>query len=147
MSETQLYLVGVDGSDCGRRAVEFAAKLAASNGNKLLLANIIHWSGFTPLSLDEALNRPLDKKKEERAAVEQVLTPFADLAKEIGATDVEIFHTWGNPARELKKLAKERDAMVIIVGRRGNSSFTDMILGSVANSIAYISDRPVVLVP
>ncbi len=147
MTGTNLYVVGVDGSDCSRRAVEFAVKQAAYGGHKLLLANVIHWSGFTPLSLEEMMNRPLHKKEEERLAIENVLAPLSDLAKKKGASEVETYHTWGNPARELKKLAKERGAEMIIVGRRGHSSFTDLLLGSVANSVAYISDRPVVLVP
>ncbi|GER05830.1 universal stress protein [Iodidimonas muriae] len=147
MSKTYLYIVGVDGSECSRRAVEFAAKHAAHSGGHILLANIVHWSGFTPLSVEEAMRRPVDKKEEERLAKETVLAPLVELAKSLGVTDVDSYYSWGNPARELKKLAKERQAEMIIVGRRGHSSFADLVLGSVANSVAHIAETPVVLVP
>jgi len=146
MSETYLYLVGVDGSPPSRRAVEFAARHAKHSGGTLLLANIIHWSGFTPLSVEEAMHRPIDKKNEERIAREEVLGPLSEIARE-QAIEAETYYSWGHPADALKTLAKERGAEMIVVGRRGHSAFAEMILGSVSNSIAHISDIPVVIVP
>jgi len=146
MTETHLYIVGVDGSAPSRRAVDFAARHAKHSGGRLLLANIIHWSGYTPLSVEEAMTRPLDKKEEERTATEQVLTPLSEIAREQGV-EAETFHTWGHPADALKKLAHERGAEMIVVGRRGHSNLAEIILGSVSNSIAHISDIPVLIVP
>ncbi len=146
MASDHLYIVGVDGSDTSRRAVRFAANHAKHSGGRLLLANIIHWSGYTPLSVEEAMRRPVDKKDEERIAREEVLEPLSRIATDAGV-EVETYFTWGHPAKSLKKLAGERGAEMIVVGRRGHSNFVEMIMGSVANSIAHVSDIPVVLVP
>lgn len=146
MSDAYLYVVGVDGSPPSRRAVDFAARHAKHSGGTLLLANIIHWSGYTPLSVDEAMRRPIDKKEEERIAKEEVLAPLSEIAREHGV-EVETTHSWGHPADALKKLAHERGAEMIVVGRRGHSNLAEIILGSVSNSIAHISDIPVVIVP
>jgi len=146
MAASYLYIVGVDGSPPSRRAVDFAARHAAHSGGRLLLANIIHWSGYTPLSVEEAMTRPRDKKEEERQATEEVLEPLSQIAREQGI-EAETFHTWGHPADRLKKLAHERGAELIVVGRRGHSNLAEIILGSVSNSIAHISDIPVLIVP
>lgn len=141
-----LYLVGVDGSEPSQRAVEFAAKQAAKTGAAVLLANIVHWSGYTPLSVGEAMRRPLDKKEEERIATQEVLAPLKKAAEKHGVT-VETHHTWGHPAQVLRSLANERQAEMVVVGRRGHSNLAELILGSVSNSIVHMSDVPVVVVP
>ncbi len=146
MSDSPLYLVGVDGSDPSRRAVAVAARLAARCGGRLLIAHIIHWSGFTPLSLEEALRRPIDKKQEEETARETILAPLVAVAREAGA-DPETYYSWGSPAESLNKLARDRGAEMIVVGRRGHSNIAEIILGSVSNAIAHMSDIPILLVP
>lgn len=146
-SDSFLYIVGVDGSEPSKRAVAFAARHATHSGATLLLAHIVSWSGFTPISVSEAMRRPLDKKEEEKIAREQVLAPLADLAKSITGADAEIFYSWGHPAQLLKKLGKDRGAEMIFVGRRGHSSIAEIFMGSVANAVAHAADIPVVLVP
>ncbi|WP_281300613.1 MULTISPECIES: universal stress protein [unclassified Iodidimonas] len=147
MADQPLYIIGVDGSDCSKRAVEFCARHAQQTGAKLLLATIVHWSGFAPLSVEEAMRRPIDKQQEERVARETVLEPLVKLANDLGVEPVETYYSWGHPAHSLAQLAKERQAEMIFVGRRGHSALSDLLLGSVANSLAHISDVPVVLVP
>ncbi len=146
MADSPLFLVGVDGSEPSRRAVTVAARLAARCGGRLLIAHIIHWSGFTPLSLEEALRRPIDKKREEETARGKILAPLLELATAQGV-EPETYYSWGSPAESLNKLARDRDAELIVVGRRGHSNIAEIILGSVSNAIAHMSDLPVLLVP
>jgi len=77
MSGENLFVVGVDGSAPSRRAVECAIGLAKRTGSRLLLVHIVNWSGYTPLVIQEAARRPLDKKEEERVARDMVLEPLA----------------------------------------------------------------------
>ncbi|MEX0300669.1 MAG: universal stress protein, partial [Kordiimonas sp.] len=42
---------------------------------------------------------------------------------------------------------KETKANLIFVGRRGRSRIADLVLGSVANSLAHTVGKPIVLVP
>lgn len=146
MADT-LYCIGVDGSENSRRAVIHAARLAKKTGARLLLVHVISWSAYTPLSVEEALRRPVEKKEEERIGRERVLEPLAALAREQGAQDVDTHLTWGHPAAEIVKVARERNAEMIVVARRGHSTLVDLVLGSVANAVAHMADRPVLLVP
>ncbi len=144
-----LFVVGVDGSENSRRAVEHAAALAARTGARLLLVHVVSWSAYTPLSVEEALHRPVEKKEEERIGREKVLDPLARVAREKGGDGIEVetFLTWGHPADEIVKAARERGAEMIVVARRGHSVLLDIVLGSVANAVAHMADRPVMLVP
>ncbi len=144
-----LFVVGVDGSESSRRAVEYAADLARRVGARLLLVHVVSWSGYTPLSVEEALHRPVEKKEEERIGHEKVLDPLKKVAEEKGAGKVEVgtFLTWGHPADEIVKAARQHEAEMIIVARRGHSVLLDIVLGSVANALAHMADRPVMLVP
>lgn len=142
-----LFVVGVDGSENSRRAVEYAAGLAKRAGASLLLVHVVSWSAYTPLSVEEALHRPVEKKEEERIGHEKVLDPLKRFAEEHGAGKVDTFLTWGHPAAEIVKAAKDHDAEMIIVARRGHSVLLDIVLGSVATAVAHMADRPVLLVP
>lgn len=142
----ELYIVGVDGSEFGERAAAYATELAHKTGANVLLSYIIHWSGYTPLSVEEAMRRPLDKAEEERVAKEDVLEPLKEkVAREDVAIDT--FFTWGHPAHVIMEKAKKEKATMIITGRRGHSNIADLVLGSVANTIAHASDIPVLLIP
>lgn len=53
----------------------------------------------------------------------------------------------GRAWRAIVAVARERDASVIVLGRRGVSAAELMILGSVANAVVHHADRPVLVVP
>ena len=44
---SSVLMVGVDGSECGNRAVEYAADRARKSGAKIYIAYVIEWSQFT----------------------------------------------------------------------------------------------------
>lgn len=146
MAEQALYVVGVDGSEPSRRALHHAADLAHRTGAGLLLVHAVNWSGYTPLAVQEAAQRPLDKKEEERVARDVVLTPLAEEARKAGV-EVDIHFGWGHPSKFVIETAKKRDAQMIVIGRRGHSNLAELVLGSVSNAIAHHADIPVLLVP
>jgi nucleotide-binding universal stress UspA family protein len=51
--------------------------------------------------------------------------------------------TW----RAIVKVAKERDARVVIVGSHGRSAVTSAVLGSVSHGVVNHCPRPVLVVP
>ncbi|WP_022961631.1 universal stress protein [Halopseudomonas pelagia] len=53
----------------------------------------------------------------------------------------------GEPARELVKAAAQENAALIIIGKRGTTPISDMLLGSTAATVARESHHPVLLVP
>lgn len=142
----QTYLVAVDGSEWGNRAADHAVHTAQQTGAKVILITVVPWSGFQPMTLDEVAHRTVNKQEEEAQAQNGILTPLEKKYKDSGVT-VATEHHWGNPAEVIHKRAKETKANQIFVGRRGRSRLADLVLGSVANSLAHTVGKPIVLVP
>jgi len=146
MSKHQLYLVAVDGSEWGNRAADNAVRLAAQTGAKVQLITVIPWSGFQPMTLDEMAHRPVEKHEEENIARASILTPILKKYADSGVDISSEFH-WGHPVQMVHDIAKKEKATMIFVGRRGRSRIADLVLGSVANSLAHTVGVPIVLVP
>ena len=142
----QTYLVALDGSEWGERAADRAITLAKQTGASVSLLTVIPWSGFTPMTMEEIAQRPLDKKEEEATAQEKILKPVLDKHAESGVSLTSVL-TWGHPVEEVHKYAKKEKVHMIFVGRRGRSRIADLVLGSVANSLAHTVGVPIVLVP
>ncbi|NVJ97858.1 MAG: universal stress protein [Alphaproteobacteria bacterium] len=146
MSKKQLYLVAVDGSEWGNRAADHAIRQASLTGADVKLLTVIPWSGYQPLTVEEIVNRPLEKEQEEKRAQEQILDP---IKQRHAGTDVHVesAYFWGHPVDVIRRLSKEEGAAQVFIGRRGRSRVADLILGSVANSLAHSLGVPIVLVP
>jgi len=142
----KLYLVAVDGSEWGERAAERAVNLASETGASVKLVTVIPWSGYQPMSIEELAHRPVARDEEERHAKEDILASVAAKHGDKGV-DVTTHFDWGNPVDIIRKMAKNEHANMVFVGRRGRSRISDLILGSVANSLAHSLGVPIVLVP
>jgi nucleotide-binding universal stress UspA family protein len=132
-------VVGVDSSRGSSAALEWAVDEARRRGAALhvvtawelptaLGAPIPLPTGFAPAALAHA------------AAEEEVRAALAD------ATDVpvEITVVEGHPRTVLLEAAK--DALLLVVGRRGRSSWAGLTLGSVSEACARSAPCPVVIV-
>lgn len=146
MAKKRLFLVAVDGSEWSERATMRAVNLAAEVDAVVKLVTVIPWSGFSPMSVEELSTRPVAKRDEENHARDKILRPLVEANADKGV-EIEMHFDWGNPAEVISKVAKEEQANMVFVGRRGRSSFADLILGSVANSLAHRLGVPIVLVP
>ena len=74
---TKVLLVGIDGSKCGERALEYAAEWAAASGHQLIVAHVIEWSPYTFNTPEENEMRHKRREEEIERAKAQVLDPFA----------------------------------------------------------------------
>lgn len=146
MAKSKLYVVGVDGSDCSRRAVEFATGLAGDTGAQLLLVHVINWSGYTPMNVMEVVERPLEKSEEDRIARDDILGPAADTVAAAGI-GVRTWYSWGHAATMIVQQAFDEGADLIVMGRRGHGPIAELIMGSVSNAVSHHSAIPVILVP
>lgn len=141
-----VYLVAVDGSEWSDRAAVRAVALAAKTGAEVHFITVVPWSGYQPLTLEELATRPLDKKKEESEAHKDILDPLVERFAGSGVkVTVELF--WGNPSEVIHEQAKKEHVNMIFVGRKGRSKVLNLIVGSVANSLAHTAGAPIVLVP
>ena len=143
---TDTFLVGVDGSDGGVRAAEFAAKQAKDCSARLVVAYVIEWSPYSFNTPEENEQRHKRREEEISRAESEVLQPIvASLAQ--GGTDAEGVVRHGHPAEVLSALADEHKASQIFIGRRGLSKLKALLFGSVAGSLVQISPVPVTVIP
>ncbi len=132
-------LVGVDGSPESRAAVDYASKLARETGRGLVLAYVAE----PPLPMDLV---PMQSDEELRLWAQKVLDGFASRAARTGLS-VTTAVLSGPVAETLAEAALEASIDFVVVGHRDRSAVTRALLGSVADRLAQISPKPLLLVP
>jgi nucleotide-binding universal stress UspA family protein len=135
-------VVGVDGSDNARRALEWAVDEAARRGVPLEVVHSWHipYVGgmYGPtISVDPAEFQQL--ARDELARVVASVDASA-LAEPPIQTLVN-----GGPAEALLKAARSAD--LVVVGSRGLGGFTGLLLGSTSSQVVHHATCPVVVVP
>ena len=140
----EIIVVGVDGSDGGAAALEFAAREAAFRGAQLRIVSAweipvaVYGAEFAPPP-DAAM---LDSF---RVGAEQVAEEALAAVKKLHPSlEAEAVATQGHPADVL--LAQGADAALIVVGRRGLGGFRSLLLGSVSQQVVQHATCPVVVV-
>jgi nucleotide-binding universal stress UspA family protein len=137
-----MIVVGVDGSDGGAAALEFAAEEAALR--EVPLRVVSAWEIPTAAYGAGAVPDPgtLDafRVRAEQIAEEAVAT----VKKVQPSLEVEALSGAGQPADVL--LAQGADAELIVVGRRGLGGFRSLLLGSVSQQVVHHANCPVVVV-
>ena len=144
MSDT--LLVGVDGSDGGKRAVNFAADRAKEAGARLIVAYVIEWSPYSFNTPEENEVRHKRREEEIARAETEVVGPLVASLKAAGI-EAEPIVRHGNPAEVLTSLASQHGVRQIFIGRKGISKLQAMLFGSVAGSLVQISTVPVTVIP
>jgi nucleotide-binding universal stress UspA family protein len=146
MSQTTL-IVGLDGSDAGKRALDFAKARAKLIGDCLiLLVYVIEWSPFSFQTAEENEKRHVRREEEMDLARERILTPALEAAKTEGLT-VEGIVKHGDVADILEGLAKKHEASQIIVGRVGQRGLKERLFGGVTGRLVAASSVPITIIP
>ena len=140
------YLVGVDGSEGGARAADYAAKCAKGGNARLVVAYVIEWSPYSFNTPQENEERHKRREEEISRAENEVVKPLVASLKKAGI-EAEGVVRHGHATEVLSGLAKERKAGQIFIGRRGLSKLQAMLFGSVAGSLVQVSPVPVTVVP
>lgn len=141
-----ILLVGIDDSEGGRRAADFAATRAKASNSRLVVAYVIEWSPYTFNTPEENEMRHKRREEEIERAKAQVLNPLVTALKSTGV-QVEGLVRHGHAAQVLSDLVRETGAAQIFVGRRGHSKVAALLFGSVAGTLVQISPVPVTVVP
>ncbi|HEY6747847.1 MAG TPA: universal stress protein [Mycobacteriales bacterium] len=132
-------LVGIDGSEGGDRALDWAARAAAAQDSSITVAYVI--SGFGPSDLPTTAGlRNLDL----RAAQAIVDTGVQRAGQATPGLPVTGRRVEGDPATELITLSADADQVVL--GSRGHGGFASLLVGSVATKVAGHAACPVVVV-
>ena len=139
-------IVGVDGSDHSRRALDWAMREAVKHHLPLTVMSIhppaarpatsIYWGvhSYPENSFDPEL---------ARAAVQQ----FVDkVAGEIGQSpEITVSVGTGDVAEELVNAS--HDADMLVVGSRGGGGFARLLMGSLSSQVVHHASCPVVVIP
>ena len=132
-------IVGVDGSEGSRAAVDEAIDLAGNLGATVTFVFVRKapswWLGdpYYQRALSVAL---VEARRAVAEAVETATTAGIEAYSEI---------LEGDPADELVSLADNRDADMIVVGSRGHGALAGAMLGSVSQSVSQHANRTVVV--
>ncbi|MGD1704282.1 universal stress protein [Dapis sp. BLCC M229] len=138
-------LVAIDTSAIGDRVFDTALKLAKIGNSNLMLVHILSEEAeespisFWPMNIgyDPEMMKEYHQlwEKFEKECL-QMLQSKASAAKDAGF-QTEFTQVRGNPGREICKLAQEWSADLIVMGRRGHSVFSELVLGSVSNYVIH----------
>ena len=132
-------VVGYDGSDGGKAALHEAVDLAGRLSGEVIVAYAFggpkQFAG-APLTPRKTLQEMGEKLLEEAVA-------------SIGETGVPIVPVLvdDDAWQGLRSVAGQHDAAMIVVGTRGASPITGMLLGSTAYRLVHSSTTPVLIVP
>ncbi|MFB9148458.1 universal stress protein [Roseovarius ramblicola] len=140
------FVVGYDGSVAARRALEFAVSRARAQGGTIVLAHVLEWSPYSFLTPSELEERHMRRREEMARAEKAVLAPVVAEVTDSGVP-VESVIRYGNIAEILGKIATEKGAVQIVVGREGYSALEARIFGSVAGTLVQTAPVPCTIVP
>jgi nucleotide-binding universal stress UspA family protein len=132
-------VVGYDGSDRGRVALDRGLELARDLGDGVVIV-----FGYAPPGIWGGEIADHEEAIEEFG--EKVMGEARDRAKASGLPcDVALVPK--RPVDALLEIADERDARMIVVGTQGETPIKEAILGSTPHKLLHASQRPVLVVP
>jgi nucleotide-binding universal stress UspA family protein len=141
----QKILVATDGTRGANRAVIAAAQLAKSTEAELFIMTV---GGNIPASQLKRLARVENDIGEALELLSnQILDHAQRRAKRIGAPLIKLRTAWGDAAETIITTARRDEVDIIVVGRRGRSRLTGLLLGSVSQKIASLAPCIAMIVP
>lgn len=134
-------LVGVDGSKECRAALALAVDLASTR--KALVRLVCVVAPFDAFSADM-----IAFPEQTRAHREAAKAVVDELAREFAKAEVPIETQVadGLPAETIAKLAQAPEVEMVVVGHRGRSVISRILIGGVANRLVQICPKPVLVV-
>ena len=155
MTTPQKILVASDGSEHALKAAKFAGELARSfnaevevitvHSTEILnvqLLGVGAWPGGVPassVSVDEI------RENVEAATEEETFQPTGDALGELPKA-FNRYQQWGHAGEIICDRAAEIGADLIVIGSRGRSIFTELMLGSVTIQVLNHAHCPVTVV-
>jgi nucleotide-binding universal stress UspA family protein len=141
-------LVATDGSAGSDRAIDYAAQMARSTGADLLIANVVGGYGLPDRLFATFTHAQQTWLRELLASMSaDLLTKARDRARSLGAATIQLESRSGEVAPTLIEIAREKQADIVIAGRRGAGRVASLLVGSVSQRLVGLSPLPVLIVP
>ena len=142
---TKRVIVATDGSDGAHRAVDAAAELAKVTSSELVIVTV--GGNVTGAELRRLASTNGDLSKTLEGKADRILRQAARRARRAGVADPILRCGWGDPAETILDFVQRERASVVVIGRRGRSRLTQLLLGSVSQKVANLAPCTVVVVP
>ena len=155
MASVKKILLASDGSEHAIHAAKFAGELARCSeaaveiltvhSTEILnvqLLGVGAWPGGVPassVSVDEI------RENVEAAAKSEVFEPAIKALGDLSQA-AECYQQWGHPGEVICERAHDIEADLIVIGSRGRSIFTKLMLGSVTIQVLNHAECPVTVV-
>lgn len=127
-------LLAVDGSEHSRKAAAAAGDLARKSSGEVRVL-YVH---------EEGLFSPIESRPEAQSMVDGVVEGL--VADGVKASGEAVATRTGSVAPTILEAARSFSADLIVMGTRGLSDFTGLLLGSVAHKVIHHADSPVLVV-
>lgn len=135
------YVVGYDGSEGSKRALDFAQERAKLANANLVVAYVLEWSPYSFLTPDEIEERHTRRQEELQRAEDAIISPIMAQLE-----NAESVIKYGQIAETLNEIAEEKGAAQIFIGRSGES-LSSRVFGTTAGKLAQVAIVPCTIVP
>ena len=125
-------LAAIDTTDDAKEILSAAQQLAKDHGATLSLATVI--KSFTQAY--SAMDNP-NIAGLEASAIKEARESLNEHARALEVATDRVFVLRGNPAGEIRNLAKELDAGAIVIGTHGRHGIGLMLMGSTASGVLH----------
>jgi nucleotide-binding universal stress UspA family protein len=129
-------VVGYDGSDHARRALERAANLASSGDDVVVVGSVE--PKLEPVSTEGGRLDP-SESEHRRQNLEDASAFFAERGIE-----AETIEAYGDPGSAIVDAANDAD--LVVVGSRGRNTLERLLLGSVSSKVVHRAKSDVLVV-
>jgi nucleotide-binding universal stress UspA family protein len=127
-------LVAYDGSSQARMALDRAIDLALSAACRLTILTVYQ----PPILWSTGLAMPMEPPGEaEKEALDKVLREAVQTAKERGVSEVRGELLQDHPAEAILHFADFEHADLVVMGSRGQSATSRLLLGSVSDAVMH----------
>jgi nucleotide-binding universal stress UspA family protein len=149
--DIKMILHPTNGSECARKALDFACELAAERKAQLLIVHVQrrHGSERIPPELEQFSDIEHVRATEARllrTAAEYIVDDARLAARDRGVANVEASLAEGDPALRIVDLARSRKVDAIVMGSRGLGGLESLLLGSVSHKVAHAAPCSCVIV-
>jgi nucleotide-binding universal stress UspA family protein len=138
-------VVGIDGSERSLRAAAVASELCRCHGARLHIVTVVRppegWWGIV------GSPPPADAIASSMSKAQQSILDVAMESLDLSGIEWEASEEIGEPAAALADVCRDREADVLVVGRRGAGVVERLVMGSVADRVAHYAPCPVLIVP
>jgi len=139
------FLVAVDGSDHGWKALDLATDLAAVSDAELIILHVVSYEpvpeGLQQYAKVEGI--PVEDLKAQfhysKAIGDKVTSEAEARVRKKGLARVTTRVTEGSPANEIVALAEAEGADMVFLGNRGFGDIGGLLMGSVSHKVMHLA--------